>query len=403
MPDNPAWREAALDLCGEAEECFYTVKLGCMAPGIPAGARVRVIKCGVDELSPGDVVLLRGEGELLLHRFLARWDSYIICKADRRRRPDKPWLKEALIGKAVEAVDGRGEKLSAGNFLARGSYRLLGFAAGVAYGCGLLAGLKGGKALPPPDLPCKGRNDVIYLKSCGEVWKISLPAGEAIDNPLEDVKPTAVFDAELQVIRTDKIQPAREEWQLASVEMQAISLSEKQGLLALGAKPNLRLGLETFFRLAAMRRAVAQGGVFLHASSVLTETGGYIFHGSSTTGKTTSAETFGDRKRDDDFVLLLPDAAGGWKRASWNPFVGGEEFAVTALIRPRRGEGFNLEKVAGGEAVRECLYLPPVSLPVAAQESQLAGVAKITADIPCYRLAWRKGDDLPGFLGGEIG
>ena len=102
-------RSAAIDLCLAQPESVFTVKTGCMSPEFMPGARVRIERCSLEELRRGDVVLLRKQDQLYLHRYLGlcrtAGSTYMFCKGDRRRLPDAPWPAEALSGRAISIIN----------------------------------------------------------------------------------------------------------------------------------------------------------------------------------------------------------------------------------------------------------------------------------------------------------
>ena len=145
-------------------------------------------------------------------------------------------------------------------------------------------------------------------------------------------------------------------------------------------EPSRLRGLEAAFRMVAMRLAAAEGGVAIHASSVLSpdRQGAYVFAGPSGVGKTTSASAFGpDLALDEDFVLLLPGSRG-FSRLPYEPrraaFSGppeaGQSMPVRAILLPQKAERFRLTRLGIVEALRHCLHLPP--FPCAPAEAEEA-------------------------------
>ncbi len=124
-PHPPSGRTAGADLRRAGMEIIleagvdFPITGGCMSPGLPPGARVRIERCSAGRLRSGDVVLFEGRDGFVLHRYLATVRAgppgrpgdptgrRLLVKSDRARRPDAPWHPRSVMGRVsgVE-VDG---------------------------------------------------------------------------------------------------------------------------------------------------------------------------------------------------------------------------------------------------------------------------------------------------------
>ena len=84
----------------------------CMSPLIPVASRIKVETCNTDSIRPGDIVLMQSGTVFVLHRYIGKTASpdgtMLLTKADKSRRPDKPWLAAALVGRLSDIQ--RGDK-----------------------------------------------------------------------------------------------------------------------------------------------------------------------------------------------------------------------------------------------------------------------------------------------------
>ncbi|HOT89973.1 MAG TPA: hypothetical protein PLJ78_01310 [Anaerolineae bacterium] len=71
-----------------------------MRPTLRPGDEVLIQPVTADALAPGDWVALRGG---FLHRYLGRYDGYIVTKGDGHKVFDPPWPSEAVLGRVTEA------------------------------------------------------------------------------------------------------------------------------------------------------------------------------------------------------------------------------------------------------------------------------------------------------------
>jgi signal peptidase I len=97
----------ACGLVGEVVRTFGDVRLRVfgtsMAPSILPGDLISVQRAGLDEISPGEVVLFTREGGLAVHRVVAKTttssQSYLITRGDRLRENDPPVSSSELLGR----------------------------------------------------------------------------------------------------------------------------------------------------------------------------------------------------------------------------------------------------------------------------------------------------------------
>ena len=74
-----------------------------MTPMLRPGDRVEVIPCRVEELLPGDVVLLSG---LVVHRFLYRTSKGLVMRGDGALSADPFWPPRSVLGKVRSRLRG---------------------------------------------------------------------------------------------------------------------------------------------------------------------------------------------------------------------------------------------------------------------------------------------------------
>jgi signal peptidase I len=79
-----------------------------MWPFIRAGEKVFVKKSGIEELSRGDIILYRKDGELRLHRLVNKTEDEgeytLYSRGDNSNSPPERVGKEMYIGKAVAVL-----------------------------------------------------------------------------------------------------------------------------------------------------------------------------------------------------------------------------------------------------------------------------------------------------------
>ncbi len=100
MSGEPGWIEILDgDLSGPLQ---LSVRGRSMWPTLRPGDQVTVEPVALNELHPGDWVLLKGQSGLFLHRLLGRTrEGLLLTKGDGHRAPDPPWPPEALRGRVI--------------------------------------------------------------------------------------------------------------------------------------------------------------------------------------------------------------------------------------------------------------------------------------------------------------
>jgi hypothetical protein len=191
-----------------------------------------------------------------------------------------------------------------------------------------------------------------------------------------------------------------------------LSLHGLSGGIQVARSEDAPAALEIFCRAAAMRMAAEGDWVCLHASSALSASSRrlYVFAGPSEVGKTTCARAFGAKQVvDDDFVVLRANRAGFERLTCLPPGIGSRPrlrhlagpCPVAAIIFPGRAERFALTRLRGADALRRCLHLPAV-LPRQSTGKFLDAVHRLVETVPVFRLAWKKGQNLPQLLDGAM-
>jgi hypothetical protein len=170
-----------------------------------------------------------------------------------------------------------------------------------------------------------------------------------------------------------------------------------------------RAAVRTAVRMLACRRVVTAGGLALHASSVRSRGGLFVFAGPSGAGKTSAAETFAPADRLDQDLVLLAREGGSWVRLDmfdeYEPtrFAPGEGagLEVRAVLLPARGRGFGLEHLSGSDAVRACLHVP-AGWGAAGTRALLERAEAFAGSVTVARMAWALGQDLPRLLASAL-
>lgn len=380
-----------------------------MAPGLPAGTRVRVVPVEPAALRPGDVVLLGAGPRRFLHRFLARRgdgpDAVLVCKGDRLRWPDPPWPVSALLGRAYAIeIDREVCPLR----VSRGR-RWCAWASGVLLP--LLYCLRHG-GWPEP---------WVVFRAFHRLWALYWRPGSAAAARVLQLRLRALAAPEKgAAVERIRIEvgplpgPPRLSASASAVELVTDRVAvqhnraARQGVLRLGAAEAAGAGVEALLRTAGAAMMLADGGLCLHASAVVGPdgSGALVFAGPSGAGKTTAAHAFGRAcVLDEDFVALLPAADGGWWRVPslppadpGTPAPAAECLPVRAIYLPARSERFALEPLEGGSAVLPLFHLPEALQTPEAADRALAALARLVAAVPVYRLRWAQGMDLPALL-----
>lgn len=407
-----------------APDCTFTVASGCMAPAVATGDRVVVRACRPAELRVGDVVLLRQDGHVFLHRFLQRYEragqGYLICKSDRRRRPDPLWAESALLGR-LAAIEGRDSyAISAGRRLKAwcyGWFCRLGMAVGV---------LPPQPKFPPEELadPVSCR---VQVRAQNLTWELQFHASA----PQPDAALLAELraasgaegsaDARARVVVFRGLSAGPFAWPEQAGGSEApglrvgLAAELAGGTVAYADEVSPRVAINAFFRLAAIALAEPRPTVLLHASSALTADGRavQVFVGPSGCGKSTSARACGPAAVvDEDFVMLTRAAggesgAGQWQRVPWSPLRELPELQplpralpVRAIYRPQAAADFGLTRLVGGEALAHCLHLPPEGVGDELFARRFAAVCELVGEVPVYRLCWHKQQPLGELLAG---
>lgn len=120
--------ELASGLAGEIVRTFGELRLRVfgtsMVPSILPGDLVHIRQAGLNEISPGEVVLFLQNGRLFVHRVVARKagaapgsavDPSLITRGDRQQQNDPPVSSSELLGRVVSIErDNRKIELRAG-------------------------------------------------------------------------------------------------------------------------------------------------------------------------------------------------------------------------------------------------------------------------------------------------
>jgi hypothetical protein len=79
-----------------------------MLPALWPGEVVEIASCSLEDIQPGDIVLVRRDDRLFLHRFVAHCtpDGFVL-RGDSVPRSDPQFPGEALLGRLVRRTEGR--------------------------------------------------------------------------------------------------------------------------------------------------------------------------------------------------------------------------------------------------------------------------------------------------------
>jgi hypothetical protein len=153
-------------------------------------------------------------------------------------------------------------------------------------------------------------------------------------------------------------------------------------------------GLRATLRVALTARLPLQGGLPLHATGLVIESGGFAFFGPSGAGKTTLASLVDDALLSDELVAIVPcgssfglEASGFWGTLGERPTPRGP-LPLRGLVALDRGPGLHLERLTRANALRRLIgaTLVPVGPPL--WTVALEVLARIARDVPVYRLSW---------------
>jgi len=159
-----------------------------------------------------------------------------------------------------------------------------------------------------------------------------------------------------------------------------ISLQQARGAIAL-ARAEYEASawcVENYLRVATAWRVLGEGGVLLHAASLVVEGKGYLFMGASGSGKSTLAATsrLGEVLSDD---LSLVRRHGGRFMVAGTPFRGTYtrgrkirgEFPVGGVFRILKAKTNRVEAVPGGSAVPILLASAPFVVDQLARDGRI--------------------------------
>lgn len=121
---NLAWIELSATWDGPLE---VRVQGDSMKPTLKPGERVHVEPVRVQDLQPGDIVLMRGGHGGVVHRYCGRDAAgRLLTRGDNRRCEDAPWPPEALVGRvtAWTRADGTTVRADASAQRLNAQYRL---------------------------------------------------------------------------------------------------------------------------------------------------------------------------------------------------------------------------------------------------------------------------------------
>ncbi|MCI0396967.1 MAG: signal peptidase I [Chloroflexi bacterium] len=84
---------------------FLTIASNSMAPLVRRGDQIGIAPARPEELQPGDVIVVMGQGELVTHRYWGCLEQNgrrrLVTRGDRQRHFDRPVAEASLVGRVV--------------------------------------------------------------------------------------------------------------------------------------------------------------------------------------------------------------------------------------------------------------------------------------------------------------
>lgn len=173
-------------------------------------------------------------------------------------------------------------------------------------------------------------------------------------------------------------------------------LARRRAAFHAGPGPALNPDL---FRLLCSFLLMHEGGLFLHASAVVTAGRAWVFSGPSGSGKTTIASLAGARRVLNDETIALRPGIRGWEACA-TPFYGSggptmarvnDRAPVRGLCFLRKADRFAHRRLSPSEVVARAF--PEVMLPK--RDGRVTGrllesLAALAAGVPAWELAFRR-------------
>ncbi len=105
-PDSAIVTELLETALAQGRPAWLTVSSNSMRPLLCRGDQIALAACRVEEVQPGDIVVVRRDEDLLAHRCRARWtardgEQYLLTRGDRAVVADPEWPASALLGRVV--------------------------------------------------------------------------------------------------------------------------------------------------------------------------------------------------------------------------------------------------------------------------------------------------------------
>lgn len=169
--------------------------------------------------------------------------------------------------------------------------------------------------------------------------------------------------------------------------------------------PLFQRGSENFLRAVTSGFIAERGGLLLHGAAVVRRGRAYVFFGPSGSGKTTVTRLSpDDLVLGDDLTLLVRD--GGAFRAAGIPFGmahhhvpdTNEAFPVAGLHRLVQSNEVRRERVTGAAAMAEVIASLPFVLDGVDPRVPMEIAARLTGEVPLWRLHFRKDDAFWGVI-----
>ncbi len=109
--ENEIISEIVAQALKQGQRPFVTVSSSSMVPLLKVGDNIRLAPVSIQDLSPGEIVVLETRDGMLAHRFLGldsrQGKQILVTKGDRLEKLDPPIFSDKLIGRVISRRRGR--------------------------------------------------------------------------------------------------------------------------------------------------------------------------------------------------------------------------------------------------------------------------------------------------------
>lgn len=261
--------------------------------------------------------------------------------------------------------------------------------------------------------------DTLEFEIAGSIYRISCPGlteepGPILSGFLGPKRPAVTYEVKIETDslwkdRDDKFQTSPK-WDKDSMTISLPFCDAKIDFKTRKAKARSGqyIGLFSFLRFLSAMHLMRHGGFLLHASSILTHKGAYIFSGVSGSGKTTIANLAQKDMRvmTDETSAVLKSENGYMAYATpfsgdFNKPIANTEGAIRALFFLRQDAVFGHRRLRESEAVRELFR--NIIMTVSDQDltnSLFDTLISFTRSVACYELSFKPTEQIWRYVDG---